>query len=470
MNNIILEIGDFLGFCDLNGVEAMQTEHVQKLEEYISMCAEGHNNGDSLVPDAIWDRLMSILRQVNPDSDLCKYIWEDSVEEYDDTDNIVRKNPMYSIQTVKSYDCDELNDFVSRLPDGYIFDAHVSVKLNGHGIRLKYRNGEFLQARSRARSSAGRDITNQLRCILNETGLDFLADCECFDLCEIRGEWVLPFENLDQAKKFNPDIKSAFSGVSSMGRDSATVGEWGLLRFIAYEFIAEGMVFQTKEEEYSFLEDMGFEVPLAWLIEDISKDTFIDDLKSIVTDCENEVKPDADGNNGYSYYTDGLVFSINNCSEFKSLGDDGSHYKYGNIALKIGFWKQDMYSGYIQTILWTQGKTKLSPVAIVSENKDDIDFVDYGDHMYVMDKSEVSNYNDLGVVTSSGNRVRRVPLYEPSNMVILDAYKGNILHFRYGGEAGVVPCMEDGTPLIDGRVKQMLVDDGCADDEFEYSI
>ena len=79
----------------------------------------------------------------------------------------------------------------------------------------KYHNGEFYQARSRARSSAGRDITNQLKCILEEQGVDFLADCEDFVWCEIRGEWVLPFENLDAAKQFNPDIKSAFSGVAS---------------------------------------------------------------------------------------------------------------------------------------------------------------------------------------------------------------------------------------------------------------
>lgn len=465
---LLLEIGDFLGFCDLNGVEAMQTEQVQKLEEYCSRCRDAHAEGDSLVPDAIWDRLMDILHQVNPDSELCKYIWEDSVDEYDDSDDIIKHNPMYSIQTVKSFECAELMDYIDRLPDGVSFDAHVSVKLNGHGIRLKYHNGEFYQARSRARSSAGRDITKQLKCILEEQGVDFLADCEDFVWCEIRGEWVLPFENLDAAKQFNPDIKSAFSGVASMGRDSATEAEWKLLRFVAYEFIADGMSFQTKEEEYDFLQGMGFEVPMAWFIEDISKDSFIDDVKSIVEDCENEVKPDANGENGYSYYTDGLVFTINDSSVFKSLGDDGGHYKYGNIALKVGYWKQDMYSGYVQTILWTNGKTKISPVAIIAEEKDIIEFSDYGDHMYVMDKKEISNYDSLGVITASGNRVRRIPLYEPSNMVMLDAYRGNILHFRYGGEAGVVPCFEDGTPLVDGRVQQILIDD--CDDELEYSI
>ena len=457
-NNVVLEIGDFLGFCDLNGIEAIQGEKVQELENYISACNEAMNKGEPLVEDAVWDRLMEILRKVNPESELCKYIWEDSVEEFDDTDSIVRNNPMYSIQTVKSFDCDELQAFVKRLPDDMTFDAHISVKLNGHGIRVKYCEGKLLQARSRARSSAGRDITNQLAAVLYECGCDEISDLENFDLCEVRGELCLPFENLDAARQYNPDIKSAFSGVASMSRDSASEDEWKLLRFVAYEFLAPGMTFQSKDEEYEFLDSLGFETPLSWVIEDMSKDTLIEDLKGIVEDCTNEVAP-ADGSEGYSYYTDGLVFSINDVNMFRSLGDDGSHYKFGNMALKVGHWKQDCYHGYVQTILWTKGKTKLSPVAIVSTELDEIEFADYGDHPYIMDKKEISNWNDIGVVTSSGNRVKRVPLYEPNNMVLLDAYKGNIINFRYGGEAGVVPCFEDGTPLLDGKSKAIIANE-----------
>lgn len=462
--SIMLEIQDFLGFCDLNGVEAITSDRVQKLEEYISLCNEARNDGDDLVPDAIWDKLMEILRKVNPESDLCKYIWEESVEELEDTDVIFKNNPMYSIQTVKSFDCDEIKDFVKRLPDGELFDAHISVKENGHGIRLKFSLGDFIGARSRARSSAGRDITNQLRVVLGD--LNKIPDLEGFDLCEVRGELLLPFENLGVARSFNPEIKSAFSAVASMSRDSASEEEWGLLRFVAYEFLADGMTFNSKSEEYEFLEELGFEVPLNWVIEDLSKETLIEDLKTIVEDCENEVKPDEDGENGYAYYTDGLVFSINDVNFFRSLGDDGSHYKFGNMALKLGYWKQDMYSGYVQTILWMKGKTKLTPVAIVADEPDLAEFSDESSY-YVTDKKTITNYTDLGVITASGNRVRRIPLYEPNNIVVLDAYRGNVIHFRYGGEAGVVPCFEDGTPLLEGRVQQLLSDETDVFDEYD---
>lgn len=471
--NIMLEIGDFLGFCDLNGVDAIQSEQVQKLEEYISMANMARNEGEDLIPDAIWDRLMEILRQVNPESDLCKYIWEDSVDELDDTDVILVNNPMYSIQTVKSYDCQELIEYVRRLPDDIEFDMHFSVKLNGHGIRLKYRNGEFFNARTRARASAGRDITDACKVILYNTGVDIIDDISDFVLCEIRGEWCLPFENLSEARRFNPEIKSAFSGVASMGRASASEEEWALLRFVAYEFIAEGMHFQTKQEEYEFLEELGFETPMSWVIEGMTKDTFIEDLKSIIQDCETAVKPDENGENGYDYYTDGIVGAINNTELFRTLGDDGSHYKHGNIALKVGYWEQNILNGYVQCILWTKGKLKLSPVAIIGSEPNMIVYSDNHEREedYVFNKNEIANWDELGVISQVGNKVRRIPLYEPSNIVVLDAYPNYPIHFRYGGEAGVVPCFEDGTPLVDGRIQAAMVgeDDLSIYDIYSYA-
>ena len=461
-NTIQLQIGDFLGFADLNGVEAIQEDRVQELEYYIYACNQAHNEGKDLVPDAIYDRLMEILRKVSPESELCKYIWEDSVDEITDNDSIFVRNPMYSIQTVKSFDCDEIKAYKDRLPEDLIFQAHISVKLNGHGIRLVYKKGDFVQARSRARSSAGRDLTKQLTAVLSESNLLHIEDLEQLDICEIRGELLVPFSNMDTVRQYNKDVKSAFSAVSSMNRDSATEAEWKLLKFVAYEFLAEDVTFESKENEYNFLEEMGFEIPLYWLIDDLQKKTLIEDLKSIVKDCEDEVK------DKYDYYTDGLVFTINDTNTFRTLGDDGSHYKFGNMALKVGYWKQDMYSGYIQTIVWMKGKTKFTPVAIVATDVDVIEFKDEEYHPYITDLKQIANYNDLGVITASGNRVRKVPLYEPANLLALNAYKDEIIYFRYGGEAGVVPCFSDGTPLLDGRVKTIITgDDYIEDDEDE---
>ena len=108
------------------------------------------------------------------------------------------------------------------------------------------------------------------------------------------------------------------------------------------------------------------------------------------------------------------------------------------------------YCGIVNKILWTKGKNKLTPVAIISDNEGDLIEDEYG---------EPKNLSEIGVLTSQGNRVKRVPLYEPKNIIILDAYVGEPLYFRYGGEAGVVPCFPDGRLLKEDIVKDILTDE-----------
>lgn len=473
MNNLKLEIADFLGYCDLNGIDALDSSQVEQLENYIYKCNQAMAAGDTpLVVDAIYDRMCEILKKVNPEAEVLKELWSDAddtiaQDELDrDVYTLLKKYPMMSICTCKSYDCQELQDFINRLPDNTLFDAHISCKENGHGVRLVYCNGVLTDATSRMRASGGHNITKQLNVILEKSGLteiDYLSE---YPMVEIRGEVVLPLDKLSEARSYNPDIVSAFSGVASMLRDSASDEEHSLLEFVAYKVVSDDIDFNTKQEEYDYLEEMGFTTPLYWIVQDLTKETLLDELPQIVADCEQEVVQDEYGSEGYEYYTDGLVFEINDRKLFKSLGSDGRKYNYGNIALKVGFWQQDLYYGYVQTILWTDGKTKYSPVAIIADEPDMIYFEDGYEKPYVTSIKEIENWKELGVVTAGGNKVRRVPLYEPNNMLILDAYIGQLVYFRYGGEAGVVPCFSDGTPLSDGKIRQMFTED-C--DEFGYS-
>ena len=82
-----------------------------------------------------------------------------------------------------------------------------------------------------------------------------------------------------------------------MGRDSASEDEWSLLRFVAYEFIADDMHFQSKQEEYEFLEELGFETPLSWVIEDLTKETLIEELRALLL-IVKLIKPNEDGTGG----------------------------------------------------------------------------------------------------------------------------------------------------------------------------
>lgn len=435
MEKVRLDIQNFLKDVDMSGSEVLTSDQIEKLEGFIDACNKSASASDEvlIVADGVYDRLRDLLYTNKPDSEFLGLWGEDVASEEDmlkDINKFQRLEPMCSIDTVKKLeDISDIKDFYNALPyeDGEIFNLHYSCKENGHGIRVVYGGGLLESATSRGRATAGRDITKQLRVILGEENDYLVNDPEGseIDFIEIRGELVLPFENMEKAREFNPNIKTPFTGVSSMLRDSASEEEWGLLRFVAYRCLCDYKDFETKEDEYLFLEEMGFETPLSYVQDHVSKETLVESMLDMMDTFEDDMKE-------YPYFTDGVVVQVNSYRDFYSMGKSpsGKDCYLGNLALKIGKWKQDLYSGVISRMEWSEGKTKLIPEAIIDE----------------------------GVVTASGNAVRRVPLYNPKNILLLEAYPGNVVFFRYGGEAGVVPCYPDGSPLtgdfVDSRFSE----------------
>lgn len=433
-DKLTLRIEGMLSFIDMNGESGFDDSKVEELESIILECNSNMSGtATNAVADSIYDTLYDMLKRVAPESKVLSEIWEDDGDITEYTDLLV-KNPMMSIETAKSYSCKALSNFIARMPEetGYF----ASYKINGHGIRVVYKNGELVSATSRARSSAGRDLTHHMRVLLGDRN-DNLAE---YDLVELRGELCLPVNKLDDARSFNAGLKSAFSAVSSLIRPSATDEEISLLDFLCYGFIMDGVSFDTREDEFQQIESVGFTTPQYLLIESTNKDELLAVIKDVVTAFEEQYEE-------FGYFCDGVVFECNDRGLFAELGTEGNHNN-GNIALKVGVWEQVSYSGYVQKILWTRGKTKLSPVAIVADN---------ADMMIEDDSGEIVNWDDLGVLTAQGNKVRRVPLYEPKNILILDAYPGEVIYFRYGGEAGVVPCFPDGRLLKEDAVLDILL-------------
>lgn len=434
MSDLNIRLEGMLSFIDTYGENGFDDSKVEELEQIILDCnSEMTGTATNAVADSIYDTLYDMLKTVKPDSHILSEIWEEDGDITDYTDLLV-KNPMMSIETAKSYDCKALADFIDRMPEetGYF----ASYKINGHGIRVVYDNGNLVSATSRARSSAGRDITRHLKVILG----DYKEELADYGVVELRGELCLPIDKLSEAREYNPAIKSAFSAVASLVRPSSTEEEIQLLDFLCYGFIVDGVSFDNREEEFQEIERCGFSTPEYLLIESCTKEELPEMVHNVVEAFEENYEE-------FGYFCDGVVFECNSRELFNELGTSGNHNN-GNIALKVGVWEQVSYSGYVQKILWTRGKSKLSPVALVAEDKDIIEEDVDGN---------VSNYEDLGVLTAQGNKVRRVPLYEPKNILILDAYPGEVLYFRYGGEAGVVPCFPDGRLLKEDAARDILL-------------
>ncbi len=426
-----------LGYIDTYGTGSFDDENVEKLEAILHECNKNMNNlYVEPVADSIYDYLYETLKKVKPTSGLFSEIWDEEGDITDYTEILV-KNPMMSIETAKSYSCDALTNFIDRLPDEASYFA--SYKINGHGIRVVYKDGDLVSATSRGRSSASRDLTQKLIWILGEHN----SALEEYGLVELRGELALKIDRLDEVReKFNSGVKSAFSAVSSLIKPSSTQEECEMLDFLCYGFLCDGFSFVDREEEFQEIQRCGFLTPEFMLIESIRKEEMLDTIKEVVSVFEDNYEE-------FGFFCDGVVFEVNSRELFSELGIEGNHNK-GNIALKVGVWEQVTYTGYVNTIIWKRGKVKLSPVAIVSDNPDDA---------LLDENGNPTNLEDIGVLTSQGNRVKRVPLYEPKNILVLEAYPGRLLNFRYGGEAGVVPCFPDGRLLKEDAVKDMLIGD-----------
>ena len=386
MSSTVVEIQKLLSGVDLSGLSSLTEDKIEALEGYIQDCNDAMNTGEEpLVEDAIYDRLVSLLTEVKQDSPILQELWSQDDETVGSFNQLLDKHPMASILTVKSWEDENIDKFIQRMPEVSSYIA--AYKINGHGIRLVYKDGELVEATTRGRSTNGRSILEHMRVLLGERN-DSLAE---EGLVEIRGELALKLDLLEEARKFNPTLKSAFSAVSSLIRPSSTEEEISLLDFLAYRVYVEDYEFSSLEEVYSLLQEWGFSVPNYVYLEETSSSDLKESMMSIVSDLEDSLED-------FGYFCDGVVFEANESWVRNENEGNGKNHDY-NLALKVNSWSQDMYTGYIQEIKWKRGKSKLSPVAVVTE----------------------SLGSGEGVLTVQGNRVKNVPLYNPRNILILDA-------------------------------------------------
>ena len=425
MSNFLIEVTSFLQDVDLYGVSALQDEAIEKLEYYIDSCNKAMNlDGEPLVEDSIYDYMVELLKEVKAESPVLQELWSEDSETVGSYNELLELHPMQSILTVKQIGNKDSLDFVGRMPSNANYIA--SYKINGHGIRVVYDDGKLVEATTRGRSTNGRDITQQMRWLLGEENHELTG----YGLVEVRGELALKVDKLEDARKFTPNLKSAFSAVASLIKPSASIDEVQLLDFLAYNiFFGENedeTEFSTKEELFNFLSTSGFDIPQYSLVEGVSKEELLSTMEDVVALLEEDYEE-------FGYFCDGVVFEVDEFNIRQELTTEGKYSNF-NIALKVGVWSQDLYSGFIKEIQWKRGKRKQTPVAVVVE----------------------SLTSNEGVLTVQGNRVSNVPLYNASAIVRLGAYIGESICFRYGGEAGVVPCYPNGHLLKEEAVINLL--------------
>lgn len=334
------------------------------------------------------DNLVDSLLEMQPSYSFLK-------KEYnEDYNSVIKEFPMYHTLSINSLKDKILDNYIKRLPETD-FSAHISVKIEGTIVRLVYKEGNLIKIFDR--------YDKELSDAFILDNFNEIDDINGLDYAEIRG--IITESN-----------------------------------FIAYDFVGDCVEFDTKSELYDYLEELGFEIPLYWVVDDLNKETLRDELRGIVSDCELELTADDNNNiSGYQYVTSGLLFTLNDYEASKEMGTFDNVYDLSSLVIKDNLFKKETYKGIIQTILWKQEVDCLRPYALIAE---DVDAIKSSNFVYSV--SDIEELENLGVFVND-NMVIEVPLYDASNMIKLDAYVGNELNFVFGMNNNIIPCYDDGT-------------------------
>lgn len=114
---------------------------------------------------------------------------------------------------------------------------------------------------------------------------------------------------------------------------------------------------------------------------------------------------------------DGLVLAYDGDATVKELETE-NQYTMSSIAIKLGRWAGVRYKSRVRAVIWEQGKSKFTPVALIEP-----------------------------VVLVNGVTARRVNCYSPSKVLEYKIKKGNLIYFEQVSDAiqNVVGGGSDGT-------------------------
>lgn len=395
-----------------NDTEKM--EYVDKLESFILHYNEVlEETGSYVVSSSAYDTCKDYLRLLKPLSPLLTGVWESKDEELD---MYLSLRPMVSTITVRDVSDKSVTDFKKKLPVGA---TRVCCTLQDKGIpvRVVWKKGDLVKATSKGISSKEGELTEIAQYVLGSHSDAF----EDLDIVEMRGELVLPLSAVATVKKYSSKVKDPVTGMYAMLSTDIEPEDADLLHFVFNDIMTNSSDLDDLDSlssKLGYASDIGFNVPLMFTY-DVTRSTFESDIEEIVYQMENRVGE-------YDYYSTGVVVTVDNNDLLDDFGVEDM-YRSGQLLLNLGKWRNEGYQSQIEAIVWVRGDKARVPMAKIRET-----------------------------VTDGGVPVNYVPLYAPCYILMLEAYRGNTIHFKHGGDAGAVPTLPDGRLVRSLNVSDMF--------------
>lgn len=251
------------------------------------------------------------------------------------------ESPMLSLGKTKSRE--ELRDWLQGNP------AILSWKLDGLTIVLTYHEGKLAKAVTRGNGEIGEVITNNACTFVNlPLNIQFKGELV------LRGEAVISYSDFEKINDSIEDVEAKYKNPRNLCSGSVRqlnneITAKRSVRFYAFTLVSAGEEdFQnSREKQFEFLENQGFEVVEHYLVTEENILETIDLFeKKIVS---------------YDIPSDGLVLTYDDIAYGQSLGQT-SKFPRHSIAFK---WADELRETVLTDIEWSASRTGLiNPVAI----------------------------------------------------------------------------------------------------------
>ena len=306
-------------------------QEIQELVEQLQQAKEAYTNDTPIMSDAEFDALEDQLRDLDPDH---PYFTEIGAKPKSGWRKVKHLAPMGSLRKVQT--TEELGTWVASVCDGT--GLVVSEKLDGISISLQYKKGSLIRATTRGDGETGEDITRNVLLMHVEKTVDddFTG--------HIRGEIVL---RKSAHKKFVPDYKNPRNAAAGIAKRESDASMCKHLTVMCYQVIPNDFAFESKEDEFLWLEEQGCIVP-KWGLTGIAGTIQMHDL---YVESKREK---------LDYDIDGFVVELNDLEAMEALGESDGRPK-GARALKFPHEEQ---TTRLNEVVWQVGNSgRVTPVA-----------------------------------------------------------------------------------------------------------
>lgn len=278
---------------------------VLELEKKIRYYAQKYYEGNPVIDDLSFDKLVDELRELNPESEILNktgWGYEPSIGEKVHH----RYQKMGSLNKARTWDA---------IPDVFKDNGPICIsqKLDGLSAVAYYKDGNLYQGVTRGNGEVGIDITNKMERLVPSHIEGFTG--------AVRGELIIPVENWNKMKEENPDLISARNTAAGIINRNEITEDLDNIVFCVYKVVGcEGnLPFSNTLEMRKFLQD-NFENVVTTEYPILSSEDFWNTHAEYTFEKMKEK----------GYAIDGLVLTVNKFD----VKDNGA-VEYTEIAYKF---------------------------------------------------------------------------------------------------------------------------------------